>query len=66
MYEDRPAFGQRLADVAELAALMYRPEPLDVIVGRRLKTIWEARSYPNCGADSLQALDVSDPIWWSL
>jgi len=63
MHEDRPALGQKLAELAELGVIEFRPEPLDAIVERRLKTIWEARSCPNCGADSLQALDSSDRIW---
>ena len=56
---NRPALGERLADLAELGAIEFRPEPLDTIVKRRLKAIWTARSCPNCGEDSLQALDDS-------
>ena len=63
MHEDRPAFGQRLAELAELGIIEFRPEPLDAIVERRLKTIWEERSCPHCGADSLHALTGSDRIW---
>ena len=63
MYEDRPAFGQRLAELAKLGVIEFRPEPLDAIVERRLKMIWEERSCPNCGADSLHALNGSDRIW---
>ena len=63
MHEDRPAFGQRLSELAELGVIEFRPEPLDAIVERRLKAVWEARSCPNCGADSLQALNGSDRIW---
>ena len=55
MHEDRPAFGQRLAELAELGVIEFRSEPLDVIVERRLKAIWEERSCPHCGADSLHA-----------
>jgi hypothetical protein len=29
MHEDRPAFGQRLAELAELGVIEFRPEPLD-------------------------------------
>jgi hypothetical protein len=39
MYEDRPAFGQRLAELAKLGVIEFRPEPLDAIVERRLKAI---------------------------
>jgi len=39
MYEDRPTFGQRLAELAELGVIEFRPEPLDAIVERRLKMI---------------------------
>lgn len=46
----------------ELGVIEFRPEPLDVIV-ERLKTIWEAKACPNCGADSLQALNGSGRIW---
>ena len=60
MHEDRPAFGQRLA---ELGVIEFRPEPLDAIVKRRLKTMCEERSCPRCGADSLHALNGSDCIW---
>jgi len=63
MHENRPAFGQRLAELAELGVIEFRPEPLDAIVERRLKTIWGERSCPNCGADSLHALNGSDRIW---
>jgi len=63
MHEDRPTFDHRLTELAELGAIDVRPEPLDAIVKRRLKTVWEARACPNCGADSLQALDGSDRIW---
>lgn len=63
MCSERPAFGERLADLAELGAIEFRPEPLDTIVERRLKAIWTARSCPNCGQDTLQALDGSDRIW---
>ncbi|TKX43453.1 IS1595 family transposase, partial [Halorubrum sp. SD690R] len=55
MCEDRPAFGQRLAELAELGVIEFRPEPLDAIVERRLKTVWEERSCPHCGADNLHA-----------
>ena len=63
MHKDRPAFGQRLAELAELGVIEFRPEPLDAIVERRLKTIWEERSCPHCGADSLHALTGSDRTW---
>lgn len=63
MHEDRPAFGQWLAERAELDVIEFRPEPLDTIVEWRLKTIWEQRSGPNCGAENLQALDGSPWIW---
>ncbi|TKX37463.1 IS1595 family transposase, partial [Halorubrum sp. SD690R] len=55
MHEDRPAFGQRLSELAELGVIEFRPEPLDAIVERRLKTVWEERSCPHCGADNLHA-----------
>ena len=29
MHESRPAFGQRLAELAELGVIEFRPEPLD-------------------------------------
>jgi len=38
MHEDRPAFGQRLAELSELGVIEFRPGPLDAIVERRLKT----------------------------
>ena len=63
MHESRPAFGQRLSELAELRVIEFRAEPLDAIVERRLKTVWESLSRPNCGADSLHALDGSDRIW---
>jgi len=63
MHEERPAFGGTLADLVELGAIEFRPEPLDAIVERRLKAIWTARSCPDCGADSLHALEGSDRIW---
>lgn len=42
MCSERPAFGERLADLAELGAIEFRPEPLNAIVERRLKAIWTA------------------------
>jgi ribosomal protein S27AE len=63
MSEERPAFGERLEDLVKLGAIEFRPEPLDAIVERRLKTIWAARSCPNCGEDSLHALEGSPRIW---
>jgi hypothetical protein len=48
MHENCLAFGQRLS---ELGVIEFRAEPLDAIVERRLKAVWEARSCPNCGAD---------------
>ena len=63
MHESRPALGQRLSELAELGVTEFRPEPLDAIVERRLKTVREERSCPNCGTDSLHTLDGSDRIW---
>ena len=63
MYNERPAFGERLEELVELGAIEFRPEPLDAVVERRLKAIWTARSCPNCGGDSLHALDESSRIW---
>ena len=63
MCEDRPAFGGMLADLAELGAIEFNPEPLDEIVERRLKAIWAARACPCCDQDSLQALDGSSRVW---
>jgi ribosomal protein S27AE len=60
---NRPALGERLADLAETGVIEFRPEPLDTIVKRRLKAIWTACSCPNCGEDSLQALDDFTRIW---
>ena len=65
MSNERPALGQRLAELVELGAIEFRPEPLDGIVERRLKAIWAARSCPHCEQDTLQALDGSDRIWCS-
>jgi len=62
MSNERPAFGQRLPELAELGVKEFRPEPLDAIVKRRPKTIWEQRSCPHCGADSLHPFDGSDRI----
>jgi hypothetical protein len=39
MHEDRPAFDQRLAEFAELGVIKFRPEPLDAIDERCLKTV---------------------------
>ncbi len=39
MCENRPAFGQWLTELAELGVIEFRPEPLDNIVERRLKTV---------------------------
>ncbi|PSQ16500.1 IS1595 family transposase [Halobacteriales archaeon QS_8_69_26] len=63
MSTGRPALGEMLADLVELGAIEFRPEPLDALVERRLKAVWTARSCPNCGAESLQALSNSSRIW---
>jgi ribosomal protein S27AE len=63
MSNDRAALGEMLTDLVELGAIEFRPEPLDAIVGWRLKAIWAAQSCPNCGEKSLQALDGSERIW---
>ncbi|MFT4889214.1 MAG: ribosomal protein S27AE [Halobacteriales archaeon] len=60
---NRAALGEMLTDLVELGAIEFRPEPLDAIVERRLKAIWAARSCPNCGEKSFQALDGSERIW---
>jgi ribosomal protein S27AE len=52
-----------LEDFVKLCEIEFRPEPLDAIVERRLRAIWTARSCPNCGEDTLHALDGSDRIW---
>jgi ribosomal protein S27AE len=52
-----------LEDFVKLGAIEFRPEPIDAIVERRLKAIWTARSCPNCGENTLHALDGSDRIW---
>ena len=65
MPSERPALGQRLAELVELGAIEFRPEPLNAIVERRLKEIWAARSCPHCEQETLQALDGSDRIWCS-
>ena len=63
MHTERPALGEMLEDLVKLGAIEFRPEPLDAIVERRLKAIWTARSCPNCGENTLHALDGSDRIW---
>jgi hypothetical protein len=60
MYEDRPDFGQRLA---QLGAIEFWPEPLDGIGERLLKTIREEWSCPHWSADSVHALNSSGRIW---
>ena len=65
MCNERPALGQRLAELVELGAIEFRPEPLDAIVERRLKEIWAARACPHCEQDTLQALNGSNRIWCS-
>ena len=59
----RPALGGMLEQLIELGAIEFRSEPLDAIVERRLKAVWTTRICPNCGADTLQALDGSARIW---
>jgi ribosomal protein S27AE len=61
--KERPTFGQRLSELAELGVIEFRPRPFDAIAERRLKAIWKHRSCPHCGADSLQAFAGSDRIW---
>jgi ribosomal protein S27AE len=58
-----PAFGGMFRQLIELGVVGIDTEPLDDGVERRLKTIWEDRSCPDCGADSLHALNGSDRIW---
>jgi ribosomal protein S27AE len=57
------AFGGMLQEVVERQAIVFRPEPLDASVERRLKAIWTARICSNCDADALHALDGSTRIW---
>ena len=63
MHKERPAFSRRLEELVELGAIAFRPEPLDAIVERRLKASWATRPCPNCGEETLQAVDGSPRIW---
>jgi len=63
MHKERPAFGRRLEELVELGAIAFRPEPLDDGVERRLKASWATRPCPNCGEETLQAVDGSPRIW---
>jgi ribosomal protein S27AE len=60
---NRAALGGTLTDLVELGAIEFRPEALDAIVEGRLKAIWAARSCPNRGEKSLQALEDSERVW---
>jgi ribosomal protein S27AE len=63
MTNKRAALGGMLEQLVDLGVIEFRPEPLDAIVERRLKTIWSTRTCPNCDADALHALDGSARIW---
>jgi ribosomal protein L37AE/L43A len=54
---------KRLSELAELGVIEFPGRTARRIIERRLKTIWEERSCPNCGTDSLHALNSSDHIW---
>ncbi len=59
----QPAFGGMLQQLVSLGALEFRPRPLDAIVERRLKTIWEQAPCPDCGATTIRTYDDLDRIW---
>jgi len=52
-----------LQQLVSLGALEFRPEPLDAIVERRLKTIWEQAPCPECGATAIRTWADLDRIW---
>ena len=63
MLNERAALGGMLGQLVDLGVIEFCSEPLDAIVERQLKAIWTARACPNCGSDTLHALDGSTRIW---
>ena len=63
MSNKHAALGGMLEQFVDLGVIEFRPEPLDDGVERRLKAIWNTRTCPNCGVDTLHALDGSARIW---
>lgn len=52
-----------IQQLASLGGLGFRPEPLDIIVERRLKTNWAQAPYPDCGVTAIRTYDDLDRIW---
>jgi len=48
-----------LQQLVSLGTLEFPPEPLDAIVERRLKTIWEQAPCPECGATAIRTWDYT-------
>ena len=60
---NQPAFGGMLHQLVSLGALEFRPEPLDALIERRLKDIWQQAPCPNCGECTVQTSEKSPRIW---
>ena len=56
------AFGGMLQELVSLDVFEFRSEPLDAIVERRLKNIWEQTPCPECEATAIQTWDDLDRI----
>ena len=57
------AFGGMLQDVVERQAMVFRPETLDSIVGRRCKHAWAQAPCPECSETALQTRGLSSRVW---
>lgn len=60
---NQTAFGGMLQAVVERDAIVFRPEPLDVIVERRCKRAWDHAPCPEYGDTAIQTRDDSPRVW---
>jgi transposase-like protein len=63
MSKTQPAFGGMLRNLIDDGILELRTEPLDALVERRLKQLWEHTPCPRCGNRTIRTWDHSDRVW---
>lgn len=63
MSKTQPAFGGMLRQLIDHGILELRTEPLDALVERRLKDLWEHTPCPHCGNQSIRTWEHADRVW---
>ncbi|WP_254544872.1 IS1595-like element ISHrub1 family transposase [Halomarina pelagica] len=63
MSKTQPAFGGMLRNLIDDGILELRTEPLDALVERRLKQLWEHTPCPRCGNRTIRTWEHSDRVW---